>query len=76
VAQPRASPPLPPAGRATAPAPRDRAPQIEVRIGRVEIRRPSLPEPFQWQAPAPEPQTVAGFGELAAARRYVDRCWS
>lgn len=57
-------------------ATRNLPPKIEVQIGRVEIRRPCEPEPFQWPAPAAEPQTSTGFGELAAARRYVDRGWS
>jgi hypothetical protein len=54
-------------------------PRVEVRIGRVEVRRP--PEPKAKQQPQPSPRTrrssprpeVRGFEDLAAARRYVDR---
>lgn len=58
--------------------PRERPPRIEVRIGRVEIRRPAPLEPVEWPAvaPAPAEQAAGGFGELAAARRYLDRRWS
>jgi hypothetical protein len=55
--------------------------RIEVRIGRVEVRRPSAPDPIEWPPPAADAPPVAGvggtgFGELAASRRYVDRRWS
>ena len=51
-------------------------PRIEIHIGRVEVRRPAPPAPAPpaWSRgdadPSPAPR---GFGELAAARRYVDR---
>ncbi len=58
-------------------APQQQAPRIEVRIGRVEVRRAPAPEPVEWQAPpAADPPAATGFGELAASRRYVDRRWS
>jgi hypothetical protein len=62
-------------------APRDgtsvrEPPRIEVRIGRVEVRRPHEPDPVEWPAPAPVQPAATGFGELAASRRYVDRSWS
>jgi hypothetical protein len=56
--------------------PRRQDPRIEVRIGRVEVRRTSPPEPIEWQAPAATPPAVTSFGALAASRRYVDRRWS
>jgi hypothetical protein len=62
------------AGRAAA-AP-EPAPQIEVRIGRVEVRRPHEAEPVPWPSVAPQPVSAPGFERLAAARRYVDRRWS
>jgi hypothetical protein len=74
AARPRFSTPLPTRPATTA-ATSERPPRIEVQIGRVEIRRPSTPEPFQWPVPAAAPQASTGFGELAAARRYVDRGW-
>jgi len=53
-----------------------RAPSIDVRIGRVEVRRPPEPEPVEWQAPpAVQQPSVSGFADLAASRRYVDRGW-
>jgi hypothetical protein len=53
-----------------------RAPSIEVRIGRVEVRRPPEPEPVEWQSPpALQPPSSTGFSDLAASRRYVDRSW-
>lgn len=50
-------------------------PRIEVRIGRVEVRRPVAPEPPRRRnrAAAPSRPAARGFGELASARRYVDR---
>jgi hypothetical protein len=55
----------------------EHAPQIEVRIGRVEVRRPPEPEPAEWSATVPQPTAAAaGFDRLAAARRYLDRRWS
>lgn len=65
---------LPPSG--TSAAPPERTPRIEVRIGRVEIRRPQVPDPVQRPGPVVEERSPASFGELAAARRYVDRGWS
>ena len=62
--------------RRSPPAAADRAPRIEVRIGRVEVRRPPEPEAVQWPAPAPQQNGASGFDGLAAARRYVDRRWS
>jgi hypothetical protein len=65
-----------PVGRRTRPSVRE-SPRIEVRIGRVEVRRPHVPDPLERPAPAAAPSaTSGGFGELAAARRYVDRGWS
>jgi hypothetical protein len=54
--------------------PRAAPPRIEVRIGRIEVRRPepAWPEPAPAHVPTPPP----GFGELAASRHYVDRLWS
>jgi hypothetical protein len=59
------------------------APRIEVRIGRVEVSAPPpatappRPSPRHVRAPAqqrPAPRTAEpAFGELAAARRHVDR---
>ena len=55
----------------------EHAPQIEVRIGRVEVRRPPEPVPEQWPAAVSQPRGApTGFDRLAAARRYVDRRWS
>ena len=78
VAQPRAAASALPQPQAVAHSAREQAPRIEVRIGRVEVRRPSPPEPVEWPAPAPAAveQAASGFAELAAARRYVDRRWS
>ena len=56
-------------------APSERAPRIEVHIGRVEVRRAAEAEPMEWQAPAVQQPSVASFGHLAASRRYVDRGW-
>jgi hypothetical protein len=80
VARPRPAGPelrLPPGG-VGAGASREGPPRIEVRIGRVEVRRPAPPEPVEWPAPAPAAveRAAGGFGELAATRRYVDRRWS
>ena len=61
------------ASRAAAAEP---APQIEVRIGRVEVRRPPEPDPFSWPSIAPQAAPAPGFDRLAAARRYVDRRWN
>jgi hypothetical protein len=53
-----------------------RAPSIEVRIGRVEVRRSPEPEPVEWQSPpAVQQPSGTGFSDLAASRRYVDRSW-
>ena len=44
---------------------------VEVTIGRVEVRLP--PEPA---IPPPRGTSIGrGFGEMAAARRYLDRVW-
>jgi hypothetical protein len=54
--------------------PRPAPPQIEVRIGRIDVRRPEphRPEP----PPAEQPPAEVSFARLAAARHYVDRLWS
>jgi hypothetical protein len=60
---------------APAPAAPTTPPRIEVHIGRVEVRRPAAPAPAppaQGDA-GPSRRAPRGFGELAAARRYVDR---
>jgi len=62
--------------RRSPPVAADRAPRIEVRIGRVEVRRPPEPEAVQWPAPAPQQNGASGFDGLAAAPHYVDRRWS
>ncbi len=53
------------------------APRIEVHVGRVEVRAPRPAARPQIRAPrAAPPRPPAGqrgFGELAAARRHVDR---
>jgi hypothetical protein len=54
----------------------EQAPRIEVRIGRVEVRRPPGPEPVQWPAPVAQERAASSFDRLAVARRYVDRRWS
>ena len=59
-------------------APRDLSvraePRVEVRIGRVEVRRAPPPPPAHAPArAAPTPPARRGFDDLAAARRYVDR---
>lgn len=54
----------------------EQAPRIEVRIGRVEVRRPPEPEPVQWPAPVAQERVGSSFDRLAVARRYVDRRWS
>ncbi len=46
-------------------------PPVEIRIGRVEVRAPRVPEP----APAPPPPAERGFGDLALARRGLERRW-
>jgi hypothetical protein len=78
AALPRGAPRELPSRQGSGQPSRERAPRIEVRIGRVEIRRPSPPDRVEWPAPAPVAgaPVVTGFGELAAARRYVDRRWS
>lgn len=60
---------------APAPATHTPPPRIEVHIGRVEVRRPAAPAlPARSQGDAgPSRPAPRGFGELAAARRYVDR---
>jgi hypothetical protein len=76
LARPQAArDPLPVRGDREPAAAPERAPRIEVRIGRVEVRRP--PEPEQWPAADSQPSAAAsGFDRLAAARRYLDRGWS
>jgi hypothetical protein len=55
----------------------EHVPQIEVRIGRLEVRRPPELVPEQWPAAVSQPGAApTGFDRLAAARRYVDRRWS
>jgi hypothetical protein len=50
---------------------------VEVRIGRIEVRRPRSPEPARPPAAAAVPPRADDpFAALAAARRYVDRTWS
>lgn len=67
--------PVPTVPRPRIPVPEP--PRIEVRIGRVEVRRPPQPEPVELPASPTAAQPAAtGFGKLAAARRYVDRSWS
>jgi hypothetical protein len=76
AAQPPATVRLRPApAPAPAPATPTTAPRIEVHIGRVEVRRPAVPAPRAWSRGDAGPSRPAprGFGELAAARRYVDR---
>jgi hypothetical protein len=69
--------PLPPRGNRETRASRQPTPRIEVRIGRVEVRRPPEPEPAQWSTSVPQPTaSAAEFDRLAAARRYVNRRWS
>ena len=69
--------PLPARADRGSPAAPEHAPQIEVRIGRVEVRRPPEPVPEQWPAAVSQPSAApTGFDRLAAARRYVDRRWS
>lgn len=47
-------------------------PPVEIRIGRIEVRAPGAPEP----PPAPPPRPVErGFGDLALARRGLERRW-
>jgi hypothetical protein len=74
---PRLPAPLPATGAAAAAAPR-----IEVHIGRVEVSapRPAAAPPPIMRPPAAQrqhggapPPAGSGFGELAAARRHVDR---
>lgn len=72
---------VPPAPLSTAaPTANGRAPttpQVEVRIGRVEVRAPRAPESARWDAPAPAlpSSSERPFASLAAARRYIDRSW-
>lgn len=63
--------PAPAPGPATPTTP----PRIEVHIGRVEVRRPATPVPTgrAERHAGPSRPAPRGFGELAAARRYVDR---
>ena len=69
--------PLPSRGDRESRAAPEHAPQIEVRIGRVEVRRPPELVPEQWPASVSQPSAApTGFDRLAAARRYVDRRWS
>jgi hypothetical protein len=69
--------PLPARADREARAASEHAPQIEVRIGRVEVRSPPEPVPEQWPAAVSQPSPAStGFERLAAARRYVDRRWS
>jgi hypothetical protein len=75
VARPRSAPGNLPPGRHAATPPRQ-APRIEVRIGRVEVRKPPGGDPVQGPAPATQERVASGFDRLAAARRYVDRQWS
>ncbi len=61
--------PPPGSNRAEPPAPSG-PPSIEVRIDRIELAPPPPPEP-----PPVAPPPPRGFGEHAAARRFVDRGW-
>jgi hypothetical protein len=64
-----------PVERTTARVPAEAEPHIEVHIGRIEVTGPRPPRRAERPArkPASERRSPRGFGELAAARRYVDR---
>ena len=49
-------------------------PPVEIRIGRIEVRAPGAPEPPRPPTPPPRP-VERGFGDLALARRGLERRW-
>ena len=64
-----------PVERTTNRMPAEAEPHIEVHIGRIEVTGPRPPTRAERPArkPASERRSPRGFGDLAAARRYVDR---